>query len=375
MRPVALLGGGVMIPDSVRNLLDVSMVPTILLSGADGTISYANPEARGVLGGDDVRLLTMNLVELSHPDDRQNLADAVSTCALEPGKHRFLRHRFVDPSSEIVSVEMALIGCCEWEDAIPIVLVEMRSLSIDKSHNVFLRMLADVPSGDDVAKALRHGPLAFLPVESLSIYSVSTDGSRATFRGGIGFSSAARADYAALPVSPLTPGGMVALTGQYIWMSDRECVEKFPLLRRDLEPRPWFGAGAVVFLPVASRGRVVGTMMILLTANVERTWVMYELLNTLVQSLAPWLLLLEAQEMSTPEQLKPGRRGKFFISPREAQVLRLVNEGRTNPEIAGDLGYSEATIRADLLRLSKLLDVRGRHDVVRRARELGLYPE
>lgn len=364
-----------MIPDSVRNLLDVSMVPTVILDGASGVVRYANPEACVVLGVDDVQLLTLTLADLSHPDDRQKLSDAVITCAQEPKKHRFLRHRFVDKTSEIVFVEMALVGCCDWEDAGTTVLVEMRSLSIDKSHNVFLRMLAEVPSGDDVAAALRHGPLALLPVESLSIYSVSTDGSRATFRGATGFSSAARADYAALPVSPLTPGGMVALTGQHIWMSDRECVEKFPLLRKDLEPRPWFGAGAVVLLPVASRGRVVGTMMILLTADVERTWGMYELLNTLVQSLAPWLLLLEAQELSQPDPQAPRRRGKLFVSPREEQVLRMVDLGRTNSQIAEELGYSEATIRADLLRLSKLLDVHGRHDVVRRARELGLYPE
>lgn len=115
--------------------------------------------------------------------------------------------------------------------------------------------------------------------------------------------------------------------------------------------------------------------MILLTADVDRTWGMYELLNTLVQSLAPWLLLLEAQELSRPDPQAPWRRGKPFVSPREEQVLMMVDLGRTNSQIAEELGYSEATIRADLLRLSKLLDVRGRHDVVRRARELGLYPE
>jgi DNA-binding CsgD family transcriptional regulator len=116
-------------------------------------------------------------------------------------------------------------------------------------------------------------------------------------------------------------------------------------------------------------------MMILLTADVERTWGMYELLNTLVQSLAPWLLLLEAQELSRPDPQAPRRRGKLFVSPREEQILRMVELGRTNSQIAEELGYSEATVRADLLRLSKLLDVHGRRDVVRRARELGLYPE
>ena len=364
-----------MIPDSVRNLLDVSMVPTMLLGGPDTVISYANPEALAVLGRADVPTCGRTLEELSHHDDRQRLAQAVRECAGERGARRYVRHRFMDTSRDIVSTEIALIGCGDWVGAGVSVLLEMRDLSIDRSHNVFLRFLADVPSGDDVASALRHGPLALLPVESLSIYSISRDRSLARYRGATGFSSAARADYAEMPVSPLTPGGTVTLTGQHLWMSDTECVERFPLLTQDLTTRPWFGEGSTVFLPVISRGKVVGTVMIIFTAGVERTWGLYERLNTFAQSLAPWLLLLETQELSTPEQLKPGRRGKLFVSPREAQILRLVNEGRTNPEIAGDLGYSEATIRADLLRLSKLLDVHGRHDVVRRARELGLYPE
>jgi DNA-binding CsgD family transcriptional regulator len=364
-----------MIPDAVRTLLDLSNVPTILLGGPDGVISYANPEALAVLGRPDEPTSGRSLEELSHHDDRQRLSQAVRECAGVHGARRYVRHRFLDQSRDVVSTDVALIGCGDWVGAGVSVLLEMRDLSITRSHNVFLRFLADVPPGDHVASALRHGPLALLPVETLSIYSINRDRSLARFRGATGFSSAARADYDEWPVSPLTPGGSVTLTGQHLWMSDTECVERFPLLAQDLTTRPWFGEGSIVVLPVISRGRTVGTVTITFTAGVDQTWGLYERLNTFAQSLAPWLLLLETQEMSKPEQLKPGRRGKLFVSPREAQILRLVNEGRTNPEIAGDLGYSEATIRADLLRLSKLLDVHGRHDVVRRARELGLYPE
>jgi LuxR family maltose regulon positive regulatory protein len=53
----------------------------------------------------------------------------------------------------------------------------------------------------------------------------------------------------------------------------------------------------------------------------------------------------------------------------------LAADGKRNAEIADELGYSEATVRADLSRLYKLLGASGRREIMMRARELGLYTE
>ena len=60
------------------------------------------------------------------------------------------------------------------------------------------------------------------------------------------------------------------------------------------------------------------------------------------------------------------------ISDRERTILDLVFQGLSNLEIADHLGYSEATVRADLGRMSKMLGVSGRREIVRRVKELGL---
>ncbi|WP_136709685.1 response regulator transcription factor [Agromyces sp. H66] len=60
------------------------------------------------------------------------------------------------------------------------------------------------------------------------------------------------------------------------------------------------------------------------------------------------------------------------LSPRELEVLRLVADGRSNPEIARDLFIGEATVKTHLLHVFEKLDVSDRTRAVTRAMELGL---
>ncbi|MEF3402567.1 response regulator transcription factor [Agromyces sp. CCNWLW203] len=60
------------------------------------------------------------------------------------------------------------------------------------------------------------------------------------------------------------------------------------------------------------------------------------------------------------------------LSPRELQVLRLVAEGRSNPEIARALFIGDATVKTHLLHVFEKLGVNDRTRAVTRAMELGL---
>lgn len=62
------------------------------------------------------------------------------------------------------------------------------------------------------------------------------------------------------------------------------------------------------------------------------------------------------------------------LSAREAQVLRLVAEGRTNADIGRVLFISEATVKTHLLRVFSKLDVADRTAAVTRAMALGMIP-
>ena len=60
------------------------------------------------------------------------------------------------------------------------------------------------------------------------------------------------------------------------------------------------------------------------------------------------------------------------LSPRETEVLALVAQGASNPEIARQLFLSEATVKTHLLHVFEKLEVRDRTRAVTRAMELGL---
>lgn len=60
------------------------------------------------------------------------------------------------------------------------------------------------------------------------------------------------------------------------------------------------------------------------------------------------------------------------LSTREAEVLTLVSEGRSNREIGSKLFLSEATVKSHLVHIYTKLGVGSRTSAVARARELGI---
>jgi DNA-binding CsgD family transcriptional regulator len=62
------------------------------------------------------------------------------------------------------------------------------------------------------------------------------------------------------------------------------------------------------------------------------------------------------------------------ITPREQQVLGLLATGRSNKEIARDLGVSPNTVKTQLASLYQKLEVERRTQAIQKARELALIP-
>ena len=60
----------------------------------------------------------------------------------------------------------------------------------------------------------------------------------------------------------------------------------------------------------------------------------------------------------------PWRGGDTELSPQQRRVAELVAAGRTNDEIARDLGIAEGTVRKHLERVYRRLGVRNRADAV-----------
>ncbi|MEY4606835.1 MAG: hypothetical protein RLY45_1595, partial [Actinomycetota bacterium] len=80
--------------------------------------------------------------------------------------------------------------------------------------------------------------------------------------------------------------------------------------------------------------------------------------------LAVWLSLRRGGEHGA---VTATARPLLHLTDRQRAILDLVARGRTNAQIARELDYSTATVKADLAAMYRLFGVRVRADLVLRA--------
>ena len=61
-----------------------------------------------------------------------------------------------------------------------------------------------------------------------------------------------------------------------------------------------------------------------------------------------------------------------ILSPRQLDVLKLIAEGKSNKQIAFDLGLSEGTVKLHITAILKILNVYNRTGAVAQATTLGI---
>ena len=59
------------------------------------------------------------------------------------------------------------------------------------------------------------------------------------------------------------------------------------------------------------------------------------------------------------------------VTERQQRIIALVREGRTNPQIATEIGFSVPTIKSELARLCVLLGATSRSDLAAKAARAG----
>jgi DNA-binding CsgD family transcriptional regulator len=278
--------------------------------------------------------------------------------------------RFVPPSGQTVSTEMAVTSCGSSDIVGPAVVLQFRNVTNVDSLASMIGLVADMPDGDVLMTALRRGPLAGLPVDTVSFYSVHPDEEVLRLRGGSGFDEQLRKEFGVLPVNDRHPMGQAVLSGESYWTGLTALFERFPFAANDARRLPAYGRGEAVCMPIVSRASVIGTWFTVFSTPVHQTIARLEKFRAIGHLLGHWLLMSSGQ--GAVLQTVP-RSMPFHTSERELVILRLIEDGKSNLQIAQKLGYSEATVRADLSRLYRRLGVAGRREVVAKAREVGLY--
>lgn len=84
------------------------------------------------------------------------------------------------------------------------------------------------------------------------------------------------------------------------------------------------------------------------------------------------MILAEALQAARRDGTGEPTRGRFRLTRRELEVLRLIARGRTNRQVAAELGISENTVKNHLRSVLAKLSLNRRSQAVRYARELGL---
>lgn len=130
--------------------------------------------------------------------------------------------------------------------------------------------------------------------------------------------------------------------------------------------------GGVVAVPILLRGRPVGVIEWYVDRPPDTTWETTSLLWVLSNVTAVWLShpsprrhlgAATAQEQPSP---------RVELTPRQVEVLRGVQRGRTNIALAALLNLSESTIKQELSKVMAALGAPSRTAAVQKAGRFGL---
>lgn len=231
-----------------------------------------------------------------------------------------------------------------------------------------LRALKDFPEGDALAYAVARGLLAPYRAEILLIYGARSDGHTLDLVGAHGMGLRETRVYQTVTSAMHLPGAECFRTGTEAFMSAYEVATRYPLAApffRDLVPR-----GDIGFLPLVQRGVPIGFLVVTFTERIDRTWQLRAILDAMCDALTLWCVA-DALRYGDARALVMGAPPLEFTA-RQREILVGMREGRSTKEIGQSLGFSPATIKADIGALSMLLGAKGRSDLLVKAKQAGL---
>jgi len=133
-----------------------------------------------------------------------------------------------------------------------------------------------------------------------------------------------------------------------------------------------FGSGAtLVVLPIWSAERIAGVLGFVTAAPVVLDDA--SVLHGVAAALGLWF---GARDLGAQPAVYPSTGEiPLVLTARQREILVLVEQGKSNPVIAATLGFSVATVKAELARLMRMLRASDRKAAAATARRLGFLGE
>ena len=220
----------------------------------------------------------------------------------------------------------------------------------------FVGWLANRPTPDEISRALVTDYLKKFGACCVRLGRLNKDDSY-HYLGQYGFDTN--------ETGKLVPG--------QIWRDNKEL--EINQIAAGRQPGPWTSKSNQVLVELRARGTVYGWMNVMFSNSLsdeEKP----EALNEVEKFSFPislYLSLTHPQEFSSERDLgvEKGIASVDSLTKRQMNILKGMVEGKTNHDLATQLGYSVSTIRHETMRIYQALAVSDRREAAQRALEYG----
>ncbi|CAB4643430.1 unannotated protein [freshwater metagenome] len=136
---------------------------------------------------------------------------------------------------------------------------------------------------------------------------------------------------------------------------------------------PWNPEKNMLMIQLRERGAIHGYLVIRFSETVADTAHVEEIARNYAVALGLYLSLLHQPSGSASRVLQDrGDTSSDQLTPRQISILRGMVEGKTNHELANELGFSVSTIRHETMRIYQALSVSDRKEAAKKALSLSL---
>jgi len=136
---------------------------------------------------------------------------------------------------------------------------------------------------------------------------------------------------------------------------------------------PWNPSKNLLMIQLRERGAVHGYLVLRFSNPVADTASVEEIARNYAVALGLYLSLAHEAGSSTSRNIvERAETGSDQLTPRQVSILRGMVEGKTNHELANELGFSVSTIRHETMRIYQALAVSDRKEAAKKALSLAL---
>jgi DNA-binding CsgD family transcriptional regulator len=242
----------------------------------------------------------------------------------------------------------------------------------------FLNALTQCTHADSIIQTLIDGPLR--PYRASALWFAHRKENGLELQASCGFPPAMIGRYRLIKMDLEAPGPVAIHNAEVVKVPLQEVLSTFPSLQIDAalwqELQQRFASDSwLVSVPIQFQGSTIGIYAFVSEEAVDWDMSDSHFLLGLGAALGLWL----AANGSWHGRRNPDLTDQWYtqetplhLTPRQKDILLLIERNKSNAAIATSLGYSVSTIKIEIRRALRMLRAVDRHTAVATARELNL---